>query len=158
MATFIKETARPPDAIDVKVIGYHDYCPVISKVGSQSTRLKNQAATGAKGNTVSTGNDDTSCRVEPSSNQSSVPGYYLINGDSFTWKEAYSLSTLVICEEIPTPPEGGTSLTNRTSGPAGPTGAGTSKKSPLRKYAVLRPECVWGPKDQKDFDLSLIHI
>ena len=160
MATFIKETSKPPATIDVKVIGYHDYCPVKSVVGSQSRRLASQAATGAKGNTVSSGDADTSCRVKPSKNQSNVPAYYLINGDSFSWEEAWSLSTLVICEEIPTPEEGGESLTtattSRKSRPQGPSGGGPAsnipnKKSPLRKYAVLRPKALWGPKSEDEF-------
>ena len=132
MATFIRQSTQPPAAIDVKVIAYHDFCPTKNIVGDQIKRLTSQGKTNAKGAslnaTEASTNKDTSCRVTPSQNQSSKVPYYLINGDSFTFEEAFSLSTLVICEEIPDPEEKG-SL--RKNGPSGPVK--TVKKQELRR-------------------------
>ena len=123
--------------------------PYQNIVGNQIARVLNQGATNAKGSSLNakgaSTDKDTSCRVTPSRNQSSKVPYYLINGDSFTFEESFSLSTLIICEEIPDPEEKG-SL--RKEGGV----TKTVKKEELRRYAVLRPQALWGPKDKDEFD------
>jgi hypothetical protein len=148
MGTFIKTTAQPPAAIDVKVIAYHDYCPTQQVVGQTSRSLSSQGSTsqtkGASASAESGGS--VACRVTPSESQSKTVPFYAINGDSFPYSEIFALSTLVICEEIPDPEE--KSSTVKEKGEA----AKIVKKEDLRRFAVLRPKAIWGPKTEKEFD------
>ena len=96
MGTFIKTTAQPPAAIDVKVIAYHDYCPIGQVVGQTSQSLTSHGSTSqSKGASASASSGGSvACRVTPSESQSKTVPFYTINGDSFPYSEIFALSTL----------------------------------------------------------------